>query len=760
MSVRDAYNEPTITNDDISGREESMPPPSLDNNGRVKIKRKEVKKSGFGLALLSFQTLGIVYSDLGTSPLYVLNGIWHSNDNSPPKEDVIGGVSAIIWALTLLPLIKYVFITLKFATEEGEGGTFALYQGLYCSSRPKTRGISKTSFMDRLRWPLLIWALFGTSLTIADGILTPAVSIVAAISGIGIPHPRILNSLKPISIAIVVVFFLWQRFGTWKLAITYGPIAFIWLLLLAVTGIWNICLYPGIFRAFDPSRAILFFIRTKNYELLAGVLLALTGCEAMFACVGHFNALSIQLSFTLFVYPALVLTYLGQGAALIVKGNVVLDNIFYQTIPGPVNGPLFWIMFTMAILAAIIASQCLVTATFSLIQQLVSANCFLPLRIYHTSNTHQGQIYVPAANWLLMIACIIVLAAFSDTRSLLNAFGFAAATVMFTTSVLLAVQMHVVKRWPVIVGVVYLLTFGALDALFWGASFEKVPHGAWVPLMIGLILTVLMCLWAWGKTLEDRFDGKNVLELPGFAVEQDRALAQLAQELTLADDASGEHYAFYVPEVTETAAVRDMVGLSRVRARGDRDVKYDNRELMRIPTCAVFHRYVAGRGFPHAFSAFVRQWPGVPQVLIFLSVTILPTPSVPEHQRYIVSKLGSMEGFYSITYQLGFRDPFDVKVDNLLPALYSFEREHDPEYGDVAIERLKAVSGSLTHIVPQYNLKSRDVFAPSRGGFVLNWIRRYLIEDVYQRLSVMFPDTINWRTAPDQLVHVGITAVI
>ncbi|KAF9269675.1 potassium transporter [Marasmius fiardii PR-910] len=749
-----------------------MPPPSLENNGRVKIKRKEVKKSGFGLALLSFQTLGIVYSDLGTSPLYVLNGIWHSGDPSPSKEDVIGGVSAIIWALTLLPLIKYVFITLKFATEEGEGGTFALYQGLYgsSSSRSKTKtSSSETSLMDRLRWPLLIWALFGTALTVADGILTPAVSVVAAISGIGVAHKGILSSLKPISIGIVILFFLWQRFGTWKIAITYGPIAFIWFVLLAVTGIWSICRYPGIFRAFDPSRAILFFVRTKNYELLAGVLLALTGCEAMFACVGHFNALSIQLSFTFFVYPALVLTYLGQGAALIAQAKpTVPDNIFYQTIPGPVNGPLFWIMFTMAILAAIIASQCLVTATFSLIQQLVSANCFLPLRIHHTSNTYQGQIYVPAANWSLMIVCIIVLAAFADIRSLYNAFGFAAATVMFTTSVMLAVQMHIVKRWPKIVGLVYLLTFGALDALFWGASCKKVPQGAWVPLMIGLLLTILMCLWAWGKTLEDRFDGKNVLELPGFAVEQDRALAQLAQELTLADDASGEHYAFYVPEVTENAAVRDMVGLSRVRARGDRDVKYDNRELMRIPTCAVFHRYVAGRGFPHAFSGtsftfvspFVRQWPGVPQALIFLSVTILPTPSVPEHERYLVSKLGSMEGFYSINYQLGFRDPFDVKVDNLLPALYSFEREHDPEYGDVAIERLKSVSGSLTHIVPQYNLKSRDVFGPSRGGFLLNWIRRYLIEDVYQRLSVMFPDTINWRTAPDQLVHVGIIAVI
>ncbi|ESK88352.1 hypothetical protein Moror_14785 [Moniliophthora roreri MCA 2997] len=744
-----------------------MPPSSIEVNG-VKIKRTEVKKSGFGLALLSFQTLGIVYSDLGTSPLYVLNGIWHADGDVPPPDDVIGGVSAIIWAVTLLPLIKYVFISLKFATEEGEGGIFALYQGLYSkiSSDDSSSISTKTSLKERIRWPLLIWAIFGTSLTVADGIFTPAVSITSAVSGIGVAQGSVLASLKPISICIIIVFFFWQRFGTSRIAVTYGPIVSIWFLLLATTGIWNICQYPGIFRAFDPSRAIMWFIRTKNYDSLAGILLALTGCEAMFACLGHFNALSIQLSFTFFVYPSLILAYLGQGAVLIVRGRdvvrgrEVLENIFYQTIPGPINGPLFWIMFTVAIFAAIIGSQCLVTATFSLIQQLISANCLIPLRILHTSNTFQGQIYVPAANWWLMIATVIVVASFSDTFSLFNAFGFAAATVMFSTDVLLAVQMHVVKKWPMIVGVTYFLTFGFLDALFWGASFRKVPHGGWVPLMIGLILTLLMCLWAWGKWLEDQFDGTNVMELPGFAVEQDRALAQLEQELTLADNASGEHYDFFVPQVPVTAAPEGMIGLSRVRGRGDRDAKFDNRELMRIPTCAVFHRYVAGRGFPHAFTAFVRQWPGVPQVLIFLSVNISATPSVPDNLRYIVSKLGSMEGFYSVTYQIGFRDSFDVKVDDLLPAIFAFERDLDPEFGHTAIEKIKAVSGSFTHIVPHYYLKSKDVWGPSRGGFVLNWIRRYLIEDVYRRLTVMFPETINWRTAPDQLVQVGITAVI
>ncbi|KAG7096615.1 hypothetical protein E1B28_004032 [Marasmius oreades] len=735
---------------------------SIEEELVVKLERTEVKRSGFGLALLTLQTLGIVYSELGISPLFVLNGIWDTKDAIPSDEDIIGGVSAVVWAVTLLPLIKYAFIALRFATREGEGGTFALYQAMYPATSSKTeyRDDEKKPWKERLRWPLLLWAIFGTSLTIADGIFTPAVSVNAAVSGIGTANPEILNRQKPIAISIIVVFFLWQRFGTSKLSLTYGPIALLWFLLLCITGIWNIVQYPGIFRALDPSRAILWFIRTGEYDSLTGVLLAVTGCEAMFACVGHFNVRSVQLSFILFVYPSLVLSYLGQGAAIIVSEDQVLGNTFYQTIPGPVDTPFYWVMFTVAILAAIIASQCIVSATFSVIQQLVSRNCFLPLRVYHTSSTFQGQIYVPAANWCLMIATIIVLEAFPDADSLLFAYGFAAATVMFSTSVMLALQMHVVKRWPVVVGIAYFLTFGVLDALFWGASFKKVPFGAWVSLLIGVVLTFGMWLWSWGKSLEDRFDGKNVLELPGFAVEDDRALARLAEELTLVDNVVGEHYDFFVPQASNTAAVENVISLARVRARGDRDLSFDTRELMRIPTCAVFHRYVAGKGFPHAFTGFVRQWPGLPQVLIFLSVVVLPSPIVPAHKRYVISKLGSMEGFYSVRYQIGFREPFDLEVDTLLPSIYAFERQHDPQQGEAAVERIKAVSASFTHIVPQYNLRSKEIFAPSRGGFVLNWTRKFLIEDLYQRLAIMFPETINWRTTPDQLVRVGITAVI
>ncbi|THG94247.1 hypothetical protein EW026_g7188 [Hermanssonia centrifuga] len=427
------------------------------------------------LLTLSFQTLGIIYSDIGTSPLYTLNGIWPASSAVPPEEDVIGGLSAIIWALTLLPLLKYVFICLRFGTMEGEGGTFALYQGLYPPKRHvpddnfvldplenEKEASTTVSFSDpasgpmpdispKLQFPLFVWCLFGTALTLADGIFTPAVSVTSAVAA-----------------------------------------TFVWLILLAATGIVNIISYPAVFRAFDPSRAIMLFVRTKNYDILAGVLLALTGCEAMFASLGHFNMLSIQLSFSCFVYPSVVLAYLGQGARLVVDGETALANLFYATIPGSPNGPLYWIMFVFGILATFIASQTLITASFSLIQQLIKMHVLPPLRIVHTSETHYGQIYIPAVNWILMIVTIIVVATFKDPVKLTNAYGWG-----FSLSP--AVQMKFVKHLHVLVVLSFFLVFGFLDGLFWGAALKKVPQGAWVPLIIGIIMITIMLFWSWAK---------------------------------------------------------------------------------------------------------------------------------------------------------------------------------------------------------------------------------------------------------------------
>ncbi|KAJ7600944.1 potassium transporter [Mycena floridula] len=718
-----------------------------------------VSLGGLALLKLSFEALGIIYSDIGTSPLYVLNGIWPSSGPLPSNEDIIGGVSAIIWSLTLAPLIKYVFITLAFGTQEGEGGTFALYQGLYPpedkdfdgdrtltgDSYMQEKGTSSTQtsrLHDKMRWPLLIWALFGTALTMSDGIFTPAVSVTSAVGGIAVAKPSVTENIVPVSIAIIAVLFVAQQFGTTRIAATFAPISFVWFLLLLGTGIYNTISFPGIFRAFDPSRAIMLFVRTKNYDMLAGVLLAVTGCEAIFANLGQFNAMSIRLSFGCFVYPSLIIAYLGQGARLIVDGEEVLSNIFYHTIPGPVNGPLFWIVFVVAILATIIASQALITATFSLIQQVVNMKSMPPLRMYCTSDSIKGRVYIPFVNWVLMIGVIVLVAAFSNLTALTNGYGFAVATVMFSTTVLIAVQMYYVKRWSIFVVSAFFIVFGFVDGLFWGASLKKVPTGAWVPLMLGTLLLMLMWLWTWARGLEDEFDGSNRHNLRHFIFPDEKLKIR-------AVPVDGD----------EIAEEEDPVEDAEYQFLAIRGGIEEKRALARIPTCALFHKISQGRGVPHTFIGLIRQWPALPEVLIFLSVCTVPVARVPLQERYAVAKVRTLEGFYGVTYFCGFRDDFDVQVDQIINGICTIEEQMNPVGSAATIERIRKVAENMTHVVPHYHVVSKSIEG-GRLSPVVHWARKCLIEDIYRRLSTIFPDTANWLTPADEIIHVGINAVI
>ncbi|KAF9046080.1 potassium transporter [Panaeolus papilionaceus] len=743
--------------------EESYAPSSIEPT--LKYKRRALKATGLPLLALSFQTLGIIYSDIGTSPLYTLNGIWPPSGPIPSEEDVIGGVSAIIWSLSLLPLFKYVIMSLFFGTKEGEGGSFALYQGLYPradadfdADRTLTGDStfnkdtpSKRSFKDRIRWPSLLCALFGTSLTMADGMLTPAVSVTSAVSGIGVAKPAISDKVTGVSIAFLFALFFVQQFGTASLAFTFAPIGFIWFLTLAGTGIYNITFFPGIFRAFDPSRAVLLFVRTRNYDLLAGVLLAITGCEAVFANLGQFNVASIRISFIGFVYPSLVLAYLGQGARLIDNPEQVLPQIFYNTIPGEVGGSLYWFVFTFAVAATLVASQAMITATFSLVQQVINSKAFFPLRMLHTSDKVQGQVYIPGVNWTLMIATIILVAVFKNLTNLGLAYGFAVATVMIVSTVLISIQIRHVKKLPIICGVLFFLFFGFFDGLFWGAALKKVPHGAWVTLMIGIILLLPMTLWVWAKSLEDNFDGQNRMNLRHFIYQEKGGHASGVD-----DDGDSS-------DITDDTANQSFYMLSNSNGLEKSGTvppaSTERKELQRIPTCAIFHKVASGKGVPHTFVGFIRQWPALPRIVIFLSVSLVSTPHVHAEDRYVVTKVRTIDGFYGVTYYIGFRDDFDVKSADLIEKICTIERQMNPRIPESQIREIRALGQTATHIAPHYHVVSKRI----QGGYiaaVANYFRSFLIEAVYRRLATMFPETANWLTSADEIIHVGINAEI
>lgn len=481
------------------------------------------------LLVTAFAAVGIIYGDIGTSPLYVMNGIFRADGPPPSPEEALGAISAIIWTLTLVPLIKYSLIALEFGTGEGEGGPFALFAQMYPPEKegselalPSIHSIgdhftpAATSFLARpgVKPIIRIITLFAVALIMSDGILTPAVSVSSAVSGIALPVPS-LNStdITGISIAILAAIFLSQRFGTQLLALSFAPIVTIWLLLLAGTGIYNITLHPAVFRALDPSRAIMFFIRAKSITPMSGILLAITGVEALFANLGQFSKGAIRLSFIVGVYPALILAYLGQGATMITQGSEVISNIFYRSIPGPQGGVLWWIIWSFALLATVVASQAMITASFSLIQQMVGLKSFPPVRIIHTSDSSQGQIYAPAINFLLLVGTIGVTAGFGADESLTSAYGFAVAGVLITTTFLMTMVMIHVKGLPIWLALGFFVLAGFIDACFFASSLQKIPHGAWFTLSLGCMIGLFLLFWSWAKGLEDKFDAEHRVKL-------------------------------------------------------------------------------------------------------------------------------------------------------------------------------------------------------------------------------------------------------
>jgi len=440
-----------------------------------------------GLALAA---LGVVYGDIGTSPLYALRECFHASHGlSVTLPTIIGLLSLIIWALLLVVTVKYILFVMQ-ADNQGEGGTLSL-MALGQHHR------EESAFPLRIG-PVIALGLLGASLVYSDGIITPAISVLSAVEGIEVETIAYQPYTLPIAIAVLLAFFAVQSHGTGWLGRWFGPIMLLWFVTLAVLGINSAVQTPEVFAAFSPHHAVQFLLDhpTQGFSVLGSVFLVLTGAEALYADMGHFGKTPIRLGWYGVVLPSLVLQYLGQGA-LLARQPEAVTNPFYLLAPGWLLLPLVG----LATLATIIASQAMLSGAFSLTHQAIQLGYLPRLHIRYTSASQIGQIYIPTMNVMMLIGTIGLVVLFGTSSNLAAAYGIAVAGTMVTTTLLMSV---VVRRqwkwsWPAVALVTGLLLI--IDLSFFGANVLKIPHGGWLPLVLGAGIFLLMTTWHGGRRL-------------------------------------------------------------------------------------------------------------------------------------------------------------------------------------------------------------------------------------------------------------------
>ncbi|KAG2571844.1 potassium transporter 19-like [Panicum virgatum] len=467
---------------------------------------------------LAFQCIGVIYGDIGTSPLYVYASTFPSGISN--VDDLYGVLSLILYSIILLPMIKYVFIVL-YANDNGDGGTFALYSLIsryakvslipnqqaedamvssYCLdtvSAPMRRAqLMKKSLENSkvAKVAIFLLTILGTSMVISDGALTPAISVLSAVSGLQEKAPQLKQGqIVLISVFILVVLFSVQRFGTDRVGYSFAPIILLWFLCIGGIGFYNLIKYDvGVLRAFYPKYIVDYFKRNgkEAWISLGGILLCFTGTEAMFADLGHFNVRAVQISFSFTLFPAVSLAYIGQAAFLRKHPEHVLDT-FYRSIPGP----LFWPTFIIAVAAAIIASQAMISGAFSIIQQSQTLGCFPRVKVLHTSKSYEGQVYIPEVNFVLGLLCVIITLAFRTTTNIGNAYGICVTSVMIITTILLVIVMLLVWRVSIWLIIPFCLVFGIIEFVYLSSVLYKFKEGGYLPIVIATFLVIMMGVW-------------------------------------------------------------------------------------------------------------------------------------------------------------------------------------------------------------------------------------------------------------------------
>lgn len=467
--------------------------------------------SGKALAGLSLAALGVVYGDIGTSPLYALKECFGAKHGIPPTPDnVLGVLSLIVWSMNFVVSYKYIAQVMR-ADNRGEGGILAL---LALVMGPKE---------GRRRSLLVMLGLFGAALLYGDGVITPAISVLGAIEGIEYATPVLTRWVVPLTTVIILFLFLFQKKGTSGVGRVFGPIMVVWFTCIALLGIGGISREPGVLKALNPWYAIDFFIRDglQGFLILGAVVLVLTGGEALYADMGHFGKRPIRVAWFGLVLPALMLNYFGQ-AALVLEDPSAIANPFYALVPVALRYP----MVVLATAAAIVASQALISGAFSLTQQAVQLGYSPRMTIRHTSEKERGQIYVPEVNWALMVACIWLVIGFRSSTNLAAAYGIAVTGTMAITTILFGVVTRERWGWSLLKSWSLCGLFLFVDLAFFSANVIKFKDGGWFPIVVAIAIFTLMSTWKHGRVLLSRIMEENSLPIEMFLTDIARRIPQ------------------------------------------------------------------------------------------------------------------------------------------------------------------------------------------------------------------------------------------
>jgi len=549
-----------------------------------------------GLLKLAIGAIGVVFGDIGTSPLYAFRETFASHHGAPgihaDPVHIHGVLSLVLWSMMIVVTFKYVLTIMK-ADNKGEGGSLALLALINRKS-------------EHARWtgPFILLGVFATALFYGDSMITPAMSVLSATEGLQYVHPGFQPFIVPIAVAILFGLFALQSRGTERVGRLFGPIMLLYFVTLAALGTMHLVRMPGIvLETINPLNAINFFITDgfRAFIALGSVVLAVTGAEALYADMGHFGRKPIGVSWMVFVLPALMLNYMGQGAMVLSQDTVaaeVIKDPFFLMIPDMVRVPVIF----LALAATIIASQAVISGAFSLTHQAIQLGFMPRMQIKHTSAATAGQIYIPVLNWGLMVMVVMLVLGFGSSSKLAAAYGIAVTGAMFIDTLLMAAVLITLWRWPLWKALPLVAAFIVVDIAYFGANLIKVPDGGWVPLAMGLFIFTLLTTWSKGRALmrENMAEGSIPVEV--FA-------------------------------------------------------KSAHSSAARVPGTAVFMASTS-RGVPSALLHNIKHNKVLHERVVILTVDIQDVPFVDEAERYACKDMGN--GFYRLTLRYGFLDETDV----------------------------------------------------------------------------------------------------